>query len=55
MAAPQLTPSMRSALATLKLDRLDVVHTGRETFPLAARVRAVPLQHLLRDLPRPRG
>ena len=27
--APLLTPSMRSTLETLKLDRLDVVHAGR--------------------------
>ena len=54
-AAPSFTPSMRSALQTLKLDRLDVVHAGKETFPLAARVRAVALENLLVDLPRPRG
>ena len=41
--APVLTPSMRIALKDLKLDRLDVVHAGRESFPLAERVRAVPL------------
>ncbi len=54
-AAPKLTPSMRSALQTLKLDRLDVVHAGKETFPLGARVRAVALAKLLEDLPRARG
>ncbi len=41
--APALTPSMRIALKDLKLDQLDVVHAGRETFPLGERVRAVPL------------
>lgn len=41
--APALTASMRIALKDLKLDRLDVVHAGRETFPLAERVRAIPL------------
>ena len=40
---PALTPSMRIALQDLKLDRLDVVHAGRESFPLAGRVRAIPL------------
>jgi len=39
--APALTPSMRSALADLKLDSLTVVHAGDASFPLAARVRAV--------------
>jgi uncharacterized protein len=39
--APALTPSMRSALQDLKLDRLDVIHAGGETFPLGPRVRAV--------------
>lgn len=33
---------MRIALEDLKLDRLDVVHAGREAFPLAERVRAIP-------------
>lgn len=44
--APALTPSMRIALKDLRLDRLDVVHAGRETFPLAERVRAVPLSRV---------
>ena len=41
--APRLTPSVRSALADLRLDRLDVVHAGEHTFPLAPQVRAVTL------------
>ncbi len=48
--APQLTRSMRAALEDLKLARLDVVHAGRETFPLAPRVRAVAAQRVLADL-----
>lgn len=39
--APALTRSMRSALTDLRLSRLEVIHAGRETFPLAPRVRAV--------------
>lgn len=39
--APALTPSMRSALADLKLDSLTVIHAGRTSFPLGKRVRAV--------------
>ncbi len=41
--APGLTPSMKIALKDLKLHRLDVVHAGQETFPLAEKVRAIPL------------
>jgi predicted AAA+ superfamily ATPase len=47
---PQLTPSMRHALADLRLTHLDVIHAGDHTFPLAARVRAVVLSRLLHDL-----
>lgn len=51
--APSLTPSMRSALTDLRLTRLDVIHAGSDTFPLAPRVRAVPARRLLLDI-RPR-
>ena len=49
-SAPTITPSMRTALADLKLQRLDVIHGGRETFPLAARIRAVPLDQVAREI-----
>ena len=39
---PRLTPSLRSAISTLRLDRAYVVHTGEHTFPLADGVEAVP-------------
>lgn len=48
--APRLTRSMRSAMSDLDLSRLDVIHAGSETFPLAAGVRAVSLGRLLDDL-----
>ncbi|HVT58418.1 MAG TPA: ATP-binding protein [Thermoanaerobaculia bacterium] len=48
--APRLSPSIRSALADLNLDRLDVVHAGNHTFPLAERVRALSLSRLDDDL-----
>ncbi len=48
--APRVTPSMRSALVDLRLDRLDVVHAGEATFPLGPRVRALALSRLLEDL-----
>ena len=41
---------MRSALADLKLTRLDVIHAGERTFPLAERVRAVSASRLLNDI-----
>ena len=45
-SAPTVTPSMRTALADLKLQRLYVIHGGTETFPLAERIRAVPLEQV---------
>jgi hypothetical protein len=41
---------MRSALADLKLERLEVIYPGDETFPLGKRLRAVPLTRLLSDV-----
>lgn len=49
--APELTRSMRIALADLRLERLDVIHAGERTFPLAERVRAVALTRVLQDVP----
>lgn len=48
--APRLTRSMRSALADLRLTRLDVIHSGLETFALGPRVRAVAFSRLLEDV-----
>jgi uncharacterized protein len=48
--APRLTRSMHSALADLHLERLEVVHAGDQTFPLARSVRALALPRLLDDL-----
>jgi predicted AAA+ superfamily ATPase len=44
--APRLTSSMRSALVSLKLDSLTVVHAGDHSFPLADRIDAVPFSRL---------
>jgi len=49
--APKITPSMRNAFQDLSLTRLDVIHAGDHTFPIAEKIRAVPLCHLLEDLP----
>jgi len=48
--SPRVTPSMKHAVHDLKLRRLDVVHSGDTTFPLAQRIRAVSLSRLLMDL-----
>ncbi len=48
--APAVTPSMRNALADLRLEHLDVVHAGARTFPLTPRIRAVSLSRVLDDL-----
>lgn len=48
--APRLTRSMRSAMETLKLDSLDVVHAGTKRYRLAPGVRALPASELERAL-----
>jgi hypothetical protein len=48
--APRITPSMHIALEDLKLDRLDLIHAGEKTFPLAERVHAMPLHRVWKDL-----
>ncbi len=45
--APVLTPSMRIALADLKLDELRVVYPGAKRYPLAKKVEVVPLAQLV--------
>ena len=49
-SAPRLTRSMRTAVDELELDRLDLVHGGEATYPLADRVRAVAARDLLTAL-----
>jgi hypothetical protein len=49
--APRFHP-MRSALADLQLNRLDVIHAGQETFPLDRHVRAVAASRVPEDLVR---
>lgn len=48
--APRVTRSMRNALEDLGLDRLDVVHAGKDTFPLSKRIRALAAQDLLEEI-----
>ncbi len=49
-SSPRVTPSMRSALSDLKLQRLYVIHSGEETFQLERNILAVALPKLLKDL-----
>ena len=42
-SAPELTPSMRIALEDLDLERVWVVHAGKDTIKLAPKVTALPL------------
>ena len=51
-SAPTLTRSMRSAMEDLGLSRLDVIHAGDHSFPLARHVQAVAGMRLLVDLRR---
>jgi uncharacterized protein len=46
--APTLTPSMRIALADLKLDELNVVYPGQTRYALTRKVEVVPLAQLVK-------
>lgn len=45
--APTLTPSMRIALADLKLDELRVVYPGKKRYPLTKNIEVMPLTELV--------
>ena len=49
-SSPTVTPSMRSALADLRLQRLYVVHAGMATFPLTEQILAGPLTRIALDV-----
>ena len=44
--APRMTPSMRSALEDLQLDKIVIVYPGDKRFALHNRVEAIPLKDL---------
>ena len=50
--APKLTPSMAIAMKDLKLDRLEIIHAGKKSFPVAEHIQAVPLERIGADLGR---
>jgi hypothetical protein len=45
--APSLTPSMRAALADLRLDKLWVIYPGEQRYALHHRVTVLPLNAAL--------
>ncbi|QDU57515.1 ATP-binding protein [Aeoliella mucimassa] len=49
-SSPSITPSMRTALTDLKLQRLFVVHAGEHSFDMAKKIRAIALTDLLDEL-----
>ena len=49
-SAPSLTRSMRTAVADLGLTRLVVVHAGKQCYPLAKGIDAIPLDQLAQSL-----
>jgi hypothetical protein len=44
--APKLTPSMRTALADLGLERITVIYPGPQTYSIHPRIRVIPLAAL---------
>ena len=48
--APEVTKSMRIAMADLRLDRLDVIHVGKDTYTLGDRIRAVAFERVQKDV-----
>lgn len=48
--APRVTPSMRSALDVLRLERLYVVHAGAKAWPMDEHIAALPLAGLFEQL-----
>lgn len=50
---PVITPSMRNAIADLKLKKLYVVHAGNESFPMSRQIEAIAVRNMLDVLKRP--
>jgi predicted AAA+ superfamily ATPase len=48
--SPTVTRSMRSARETLGLDRIDCIHAGTDTYPMAEGFRAVSFSRLDDDI-----
>ena len=49
-SSPRITPSMRTALNDLNLQRLIVVHAGGHSFDMAKKIRAVAITDLFDEI-----
>ena len=49
-SSPRVTPSMNSALTTLGLTDITLVHAGEKTFPLGKKIRAVAFKNILKEI-----
>jgi uncharacterized protein len=49
-SSPRVTPSMKSAMTDLKLDKLDIIYAGEKTFPITRTIRAIAFSRLLNDI-----
>jgi predicted AAA+ superfamily ATPase len=54
-SVPRVTKSMHVAIDDLRLDRLDIVYEGTETYRVGEKIRAVPLRRVFEDIGRPRS
>jgi predicted AAA+ superfamily ATPase len=52
--APAVTKSMHIAIQDLGLESIDVVHAGRDTYPLSPKIRALAISRLTTELGRAR-
>jgi uncharacterized protein len=50
--APGVTKSMHIAIQDLDLESIDVVHVGRDTYPLSPKIRALSISRLTTELSR---
>ena len=48
--APKMTPSLKIALADLKLDRIAVVYPGPARYAITDQVEAVPLAEVIKGM-----
>lgn len=48
--SPEVTPSMRSAIESLQLNKLTVVHAGKHSYSMNDNIRAVAITRVLEDL-----
>ena len=49
-SAPHLTPSMKIAMKDLKLNQIDIIYAGPDTYPMAKGVRAVGSLRMVKDI-----